>query len=817
MVTMLDLSWIYLLVCAVSLTYALPNGGHLARKTFSRQPDPSPYRASSSRDDDSVLEIRMPGVAPREDDAYYCMSRAVPVKELYITNFEALAEGSVAHHILLFGCQNPYSHQTDAWECTSACDPHDSSSILFAWAKNAPPTHVPEGVGFEIGDNTNVQYLVMQIHYKDRFPLSADPDHSGLRLTVTLERQKYMAGIYLFSDSYHEIPGGAQAVHVDMACPYPGPAQLYPFAFRVHAHTLGKVISGYMQNDSSTWHLIGKGNPQWPQAFYPSESNLVIKKGDILAARCTFDSSARKRKTFMGSTHLDEMCNFYMMYYTDATQGKSYFGCQNNQSDELTETLPADSDQPLPPNPLLEDIAHGHQRKVDLAKGWPNAVLTIGQIGGMATDSKGQIHIFHRADRVWGHETFDHSNVFQGNEAISKNTILVLDVNGNIVKQWGANRFYLPHGLSIDTNDNLWLTDVALHQVMRISNGATEPDLVLGVPLKPGSDTTHFCKPADVAVLQNGEFYVADGYCNARIMHFDKTGQLLKQWGEPSQAVMIDSYPPPSTFDLVHSVTLLESRSEVCVADRGNGRLQCFSLEGEFLRQMHPPQIKGGYFAVQYNPSKDVLYLINGPDAYNRDIQCQGFTLNPETGAILQTWSPSKGFSQPHDLAVDPHGGSIYVGELSSKVWKFTISQEAIQGYPSVHKKGSAAHPPAASVDAGVDLSVDDEIERATEEEASFGASLVIGALLIVPVVLVVAITLFLRLRKRGTFANLLNGKGCKQNRRFNLGNLLLTSDHKGFNRVRTTDDCHHDELEHLNSDDSEVEEFSAATVEQKA
>lgn len=138
---------------------------------------------------------------------------------------------------------------------------------------------------------------------------------------------------------------------------------------------------------------------------------------------------------------------------------------------------------------------------VDLAKGWPNAVLTIGQIGGMATDSKGQIHILHRADRVWGHEWvlvkrdihLLYFNYFSSGLLIiatfSKETKLSVRIrslcsmwtgissnNGAptgkiLVKRyaWIFNffffRFYLPHGLSIDTNDNLWLTDVALHQV----------------------------------------------------------------------------------------------------------------------------------------------------------------------------------------------------------------------------------------------------------------------------------------------------------------------------------------------------------------
>ena len=55
--------------------------------------------------------------------------------------------------------------------------------------------------------------------------------------------------------------------------------------------------------------------------------------------------------------------------------------------------------------------------------------------------------------------------------------------------------------------------------------------LTLGNAFKPGSDERSFCKPADVAVMKDGSFYIADGYCNSRIMHFDKDGHVLRTWG----------------------------------------------------------------------------------------------------------------------------------------------------------------------------------------------------------------------------------------------------------------------------------------------
>ncbi len=71
----------------------------------------------------------------------------------------------------------------------------------------------------------------------------------------------------------------------------------------------------------------------------------------------------------------------------------------------------------------------------------------------------------------------------------------------------------MPHGLTVDDGGNVWLTDVALHQVFKFPPGETRPSMVLGEAFTSGEDTQHFCKPTDVAVeSKTGNFFVADGY-----------------------------------------------------------------------------------------------------------------------------------------------------------------------------------------------------------------------------------------------------------------------------------------------------------------
>ena len=79
--------------------------------------------------------------------------------------------------------------------------------------------------------------------------------------------------------------------------------------------------------------------------------------------------------------------------------------------------------------------------------------------------------------------------------------------------------FVMPHGLTVDQDDNVWLTDVGLHQVFKFS-----PDgrllLKLGEAGTPGADASHFNRPTDVAVLKDGSFVVSDGYKNTRVAKF---------------------------------------------------------------------------------------------------------------------------------------------------------------------------------------------------------------------------------------------------------------------------------------------------------
>lgn len=97
----------------------------------------------------------------------------------------------------------------------------------------------------------------------------------------------------------------------------------------------------------------------------------------------------------------------------------------------------------------------------------------------------------------------------------------------------------MPHGITVDHENNIWVTDVALHQIFKfgpcLENNTDNLLMTLGTAFEPGNDYDKFCKPTSVAVASNGEFYVADGYCNSRIIKFSAEGQLLLEWGRSTK------------------------------------------------------------------------------------------------------------------------------------------------------------------------------------------------------------------------------------------------------------------------------------------
>ncbi|XP_078303816.1 peptidyl-glycine alpha-amidating monooxygenase isoform X15 [Panthera onca] len=658
---------------------------------------------------DFALDVHMPGVTPKQSDTYFCMSVRLPVdEEAFVIDFKPRASMDTVHHMLLFGCNMP-SSTGSYWFCDEGtCT--DKANILYAWARNAPPTRLPKGVGFRVGGETGSKYFVLQVHYGD---ISAFRDNhkdcSGVSLHLTRLPQPLIAGMYLMMSVDTVIPPGEKVVNSDISCHY----KKYPmhvFAYRVHTHHLGKVVSGYRVRNGQ-WTLIGRQSPQLPQAFYPVEHPVDVSFGDLLAARCVFTGEGRTEATHIGGTSSDEMCNLYIMYYMEARHAVSFMTCTQNVAPDMFRTIPPEANIPIP---VQSDMVmmHGHHKEtenkdktslqqqpkgeeevleqdfhVEESLDWPGVYLLPGQVSGVALDPKNNLVIFHRGDHVWDGNSFDSMFVYQqrGLGPIEEDTILVIDPNNAAVLQSsGKNLFYLPHGLSIDKDGNYWVTDVALHQVFKLDpNSKGGPLLILGRSMQPGSDQNHFCQPTDVAVdPDTGTIYVSDGYCNSRIVQFSPTGTFITQWGEESSG----SNPKPGQFRVPHSLALVPHLGQLCVADRENGRIQCFKTDTkEFVREIKHASFGRNVFAISYIPG--LLFAVNGKPYFGDQEPVQGFVLNFSSGEIMDVFKPvRKHFDMPHDIAAS-EDGTVYVGDAhTNTVWKFTLTEK--MEHRSVKKAG---------------------------------------------------------------------------------------------------------------------------------
>ncbi|XP_059352035.1 peptidyl-alpha-hydroxyglycine alpha-amidating lyase 2-like isoform X2 [Daphnia carinata] len=298
---------------------------------------------------------------------------------------------------------------------------------------------------------------------------------------------------------------------------------------------------------------------------------------------------------------------------------------------------------------------------------WPSIELDVGQITGVAVDDKSNPVILHRGNIKWDGGSFDRSGLYNriADGPIKNDTIVTLDAaTGSLIDHWGSNLFYMPHGLEVDANGNTWVTDVALHQVFKFPKGSQVPSLTLGEAFVSGSDDKHFCKPTDVVVSSSGIFFVSDGYCNKRILKFDADGRLL------------DAFTGP--FNIVHSLTLMEEKDALCIADRENSRIVCIHAglkEGQ--AKFGSPYGPAGYtgkdvgrvFAVAAKGQQ--LYAVFQSIFLGMS---DGKTLDLDTLSTVSRWTPASGFGSPHDVAVSRDGEAMYIVQIGpNRIHKFAL------------------------------------------------------------------------------------------------------------------------------------------------
>jgi len=193
-----------------------------------------------------------------------------------------------------------------------------------------------------------------------------------------------------------------------------------------------------------------------------------------------------------------------------------------------------------------------------------------------------------------------------GNDCTGKTVDPILEFDaktGKLIRSFGANMFLFPHGICVDKQGNVWITDghgngKIGHDVIKFS-----PDgrvlMTLGKPGVAGDGPDTFNEPNDVAIAPNGDIFVGDGHNigtgNARVIKFSKDGKFIKQWGGHGSG--------PGQFEVPHGLAF-DSKGRLFVADRGNNRIQIFDQEGTFIAEWKQFGRPSGIFIDK----KDVLY-----------------------------------------------------------------------------------------------------------------------------------------------------------------------------------------------------------------
>ncbi|XP_035297050.1 peptidyl-glycine alpha-amidating monooxygenase isoform X3 [Cricetulus griseus] len=628
---------------------------------------------------DFALDIRMPGVTPKESDTYFCMSMRLPVdEEAFVIDFKPRASMDTVHHMLLFGCNMP-SSTGSYWFCDEGtCT--DKANILYAWARNAPPTRLPKGVGFRVGGETGSKYFVLQVHYGD---ISAFRDNhkdcSGVSLHLTRVPQPLIAGMYLMMSVDTVIPPGEKVVNSDISCHY----KTYPmhvFAYRVHTHRLGKVVSGYRVRNKQ-WTLIGRQSPQLPQAFYPVEHPVDVTFGDILAARCVFTGEGRTEATHIGGTSSDEMCNLYIMYYMEAKYAVSFMTCTQNVDPDMFRTIPAEANIPIPVKSDMVMI-HGHHREpenkdktalIQQPKHGEDEVLEQGDLYSLLSkllgERDGVVHV-HRYNPAEKTES--------GSDPVAE--------MANIVQKKDLTRSDAREGAEREERGNAILVRDRIHKFHRLESTLRPAESSVS-PQQPGEGPW---EPE-----HSGDFHVEEA--------LDWPGVYLL----PGQV----------------SGVALDSKNNLVIFHRGDHVWDGNSFDSKFVYQQRglgPIEedtilvIDPNNAAILHSSGKNLFYLPHGlsidkdGNYWVTDVALhQVFKLDPHSkegpllilGRSMQPGSDQNHFCQPTDVAVDPSTGDVFVsdGYCNSRIVQFSPSGKFITHWGE-ESSGSAPKPGQFSV-----------------------------------------------------------------------------------------------------------------------
>ena len=242
--------------------------------------------------------------------------------------------------------------------------------------------------------------------------------------------------------------------------------------------------------------------------------------------------------------------------------------------------------------------------------------------------------------------------------------------SGKVLRSIGAGLFAFPHGLHVDRDGNIWVTDPAIakdgktgQQVIKLS-----PDgkvlMRLGMAGMSGGGPMMFHDPGDIITAPDGSIFVADGHGTVapdlppdtitRIIHFTRDGTFIKSWGSLGSGKSQFRNPHALAFD---------SQGRLFVADRVNGRIQIFAQDGTYLTEYHAFGYPSGLFIAP----DDTLYAVD----YNTDGK-KGIYIGSAKTGVASAFVPDNDAGE--GIAAGPDG-TLYEATPTGLA-RFTRKQE---------------------------------------------------------------------------------------------------------------------------------------------